>query len=247
MMYVLYVCCQLSQLSVVFHHKVVFLFFATERHDVSFSYKKGGVLVDDVTTVIRCYSTHCKKTKIFQNSKRRKFLTQRKTRSTMTAKGRLLVLGSVLQRVSPIHSWGKCASSVAFDAHSTSVTTAHHRNFLRKGVNADKQSPQASGGTPPLNDIPRRRRVLEARGVSVVYQRSATAEYRRRGDPALGITRSAVTSKPGGSVVVRMGHRMAPDNIYPTADICSRNYLLALGFTERNRTTPPAATSRTRG
>ena len=115
------------------------------------------------------------------------------------------MLGSALQRVTPLHSWGKCASSVAFDAHSTSATTAHHRNVLRKDVNADKQSSQASGGTPPLNDILRRRRVLEARGVSVVYQRSATAEYRRRGDPELGISRSALTSKQGGSVAVRMG------------------------------------------
>lgn len=134
----------------------------------------------------------------------------------MTAKGRLQVLGSALQRVTPRHSLGKCTSSVAFDANSTSATTAH-RNVWRKEVSADKQSSHASGGTPPLNDIPRRQRVLEARGVSVVYQRSATAEYRRRGDPALGITRSAVTSKQGGSVVVRMGL----SNMTPVADICS--------------------------
>lgn len=146
-------------------------------------------------------------------------------RSTMAARRRLLVLGSTLQRGPLVRSWGKCALSVAFDLHSTSATTAHHRNVLRKEVNADNQSSQASGGTPPVNDIHSRRRVLEARGVSVVYQRSATAEYRRRGDPALGITRSEVTSKPGGSVVVRICHLMAPGYMNHVVNICSHLYI----------------------
>jgi hypothetical protein len=122
----------------------------------------------------------------------------------MAAKGRLLVLGSALQRSPSFHSWGKCTSSLAFDVHSTPAT-AHHRNILRRQVKQDKEeSSQASGGTPPsTEDTPRRRQVLEARGVSVVYQRSATAEYRRRSDPAHGIAQSAASSKPGGSVVVR--------------------------------------------
>jgi hypothetical protein len=128
--------------------------------------------------------------------------------TTMPTKGSLLMLGSALQRLPSYHSWGKCASSLALDVHS-SPGTAHHRNILRGQVKPDKESYQASGGTQNTMKLtPRRRQVLEARGVSVVYQRSATAEYRRRSDPAHGISQSAASLKPRGSVVVRT--RVAP-------------------------------------
>jgi len=107
------------------------------------------------------------------------------------------------------HSWSKCASSAKLHVHTTASDNKRpippRRGNVGKAELPRPAKPAATKGVQRQN----RRQALEARGVSVIYQQSATAMYRRKKgepepdpNPVAGFPRS-VAATSGGSVVVR--------------------------------------------
>lgn len=132
----------------------------------------------------------------------------RLTMSMMIAKGRLLPSITAAGR-RLVYSGMRLAAS------TTSTSTSYSEATEAIGPNTlDAKSRQET------NEDHRQRRVIEARGVSVVYQQSATAIHRRNRDDdtfrfnplSAGASRGAPTPSPGGSVAV--SHDCDSEKIY---------------------------------
>lgn len=127
----------------------------------------------------------------------------------------LTLAGSLQTKGRPtFHSWPKCAAAAKQNVHSNEASSFHDGQEQQAAPDRGRVGVDETHETATLNELHKGRKVLQVRGVSVIYQQSATSLHRRKKseNPAqqgansfTGFPRrpaGPITAKPGGSVVV---------------------------------------------